>query len=358
MAKFCTQCGRPLADGEICQCQMTKNQQANQQNGQYAQGQPNQQNSYYTGGQYAQQNGYYEGGQTNQQTGGQQFNGGGNQDYSISTEDWIPFRKLLGIGEADNNDVAGCFERGKRIVPDLVAPCEQEIPVKQYQLCNARSRLRGLWQEGRIQVTNKRVIFRLSGRSWIGRAMSHTEFTIDEVAGIALSNGVRFALWDFLLGFIFSAIAMVLGGFFGGFPVFLAYILGIAAMAPFFLLKKKYYIKTLFLAFSVGVISVSMGGSTYDHPFLAKVGVFLMVIAFILYIVALFLFSLKPSLSIKVMTKCASDSPISIWSAQTMVSVMEVLPGEDADVAIEELGSMITDIQKLGDFGIRKWKVD
>jgi len=58
------------------------------------------------------------------------------------------------------------------------------------------------------------------------------------------------------------------------------------------------------------------------------------------------------------MTKCASDKPISIWSRQSMVSVMEVLPGEDADVAIEELGSMITDIQKLGDFGIRKWKVD
>ena len=69
-------------------------------------------------------------------------------------------------------------------MPDLIAPCEQEIPIKQYQLCNARSRLRGLWQEGRIQVTNKRILFRLSGRSWIGRAMSHTEFTIDEVAGV------------------------------------------------------------------------------------------------------------------------------------------------------------------------------
>ena len=41
-----------------------------------------------------------------------------------------------------------------------------------------------------------------------------------------------------------------------------------------------------------------------------------------------------------------------------MVSIMEVLPGEDADVAIEELGSMIMDIQKFGDFGIEKWKED
>ena len=353
MAKFCTQCGRPLADGEICMCQMAKNQQTNQQDGYYAGGQAGQQNQYHAGGQTGQQNQYYAGGQqpgrgTNQ----------GNQSYTISTEDWIPLRKLIGIGEADHNDVEGCFERGKKIVPDLIAPCEQEIPIKQYQLCNARSRLRGLWQEGRIQVTNKRVIFRLSGRSWIGRAMSHTEFTIDEVAGVALSNGVRFALWDFLLGLLISMIALGFGSFFGRLPVFLAYILGIAAAAPFFLFKKKYYIKALFLAFSMGAITISAGMSIFEHPFLAKVGVFLTAVVLILYIIALFLFSLKPSLSIKVMTKCASDSPIAIWSAQTMVSVMEVLPGEDADVAIEELGSMITDIQKLGDFGIRKWKVD
>ena len=341
MARFCTQCGRPLADGEICQCQMTGNQQTgNQQTG-------NQQNQYYNNG---------------PQTGGQPGQGRGpvnpNEGYTISTEDWIPLRKLIGIGESDNNDVEGCFERGKKIVPDLIAPCEQEIPIKQYQLCNARSRLRGLWQEGRIQVTNKRILFRLSGRSWIGRAMSHTEFTIDEVAGVALSNGVRFALWDFLLGFLVSMLACALGGLFSELPVFLAFILGIAAAVPFFVFKKKYYIKALFLAFSMSMVSLSSAKSIFEHPFLSKIGMFLTVIILVLYVIALFLFSLKPSLSINIMTKCASDKPISIWSRKSMVSVMEVLPGEDADVAIEELGSMITDIQKLGDFGIRKWKVD
>ena len=70
-------------------------------------------------------------------------------------------------------------------------------------------------------------------------------------------------------------------------------------------------------------------------------------------LVALFLYSLKPSLSISVMTKCASAEPIYIWSKQNMVSVMEILPGRDADVAIEELGSLIMDIQKLGDYGIQ-----
>ena len=69
MARFCTQCGRPLADGEICQCQMTGNQQTgNQQTG-------NQQNQYYNNG---------------PQTGGQPGHGRGpvnpNEGYTISTE--------------------------------------------------------------------------------------------------------------------------------------------------------------------------------------------------------------------------------------------------------------------------------
>ena len=88
------------------------------------------------------------------------------------------------------------------------------------------------------------------------------------------------------------------------------------------------------------------------------VGMVLALIIAVLYIVSLFLFALKPSLSIAVTTKCASAEPIYIWSRQTMASVMEILPGEDADVAIEEIGSMIMDIQKLGDLGVKKWKED
>ena len=76
----------------------------------------------------------------------------------------------------------------------------------------------------------------------------------------------------------------------------------------------------------------------------------------ILFIVFLFLHSLKPSLSIAVSTKCASSQPIYIWSKQNFASVMEILPGDDADEAIEELGSLIMDIQKLGDYGIQKWQ--
>ena len=340
MAKFCTQCGKPLTEGEICNCQRKKEEKIN----------------------YQQNNISKKSQQKTQQEMKPQpkpiHTIEENNSISISTEDWVPIRKLIGIGESNGSDVQGCFERGKKIVPDLIAPCEQEVSVKQYHICNARSRIRGLWQEGRIQITNKRVLFRLSGRSWIGRAMDHTEFTIDEVAGVSLSNGVRFAIWDFIIGAMISALAMALGAAVGSMPAFLAYIVAIVMAAVFFVLKKKYFVKALVLAVSLGAISTSAVHIMYGHEFWGGMGLFLALIIAVLYIVSLFLFALKPSLSIAVTTKCASAEPIYIWSRQTMASVMEILPGEDADVAIEEIGSMIMDIQKLGDLGVKKWKED
>ena len=185
MAKFCTQCGRPLKDGEICTCQQKKNNAAKME---YTA--PEQKDNSNTAGPNNEQQsaGYFDANGWNAGAGasmgktdagsGQQGQAGNGTDsntftYSFSTADWVPFGKLLGFGESEKNDVTGCFERGKKIVPELVAPCEQEIPVKQYDICNARSKIRGVWQEGRLQVTNKRILFRMSGRSWIGRAMDY-----------------------------------------------------------------------------------------------------------------------------------------------------------------------------------------
>lgn len=183
MAKFCTQCGRPLKDGEICTCQKEKNNTVKmeytapeQKDNSNAAGLDNAQQSAG----YFDANGWNAGagasaGKTdagsgqqgqagpapgntqagtareNTQTGTARGNtqaGNGTDSntftYSFSTADWVPFGKLLGFGESEKNDVTGCFERGKKIVPELVAPCEQEIPVKQYDICNARSKIRGL----------------------------------------------------------------------------------------------------------------------------------------------------------------------------------------------------------------------
>lgn len=42
----------------------------------------------------------------------------------------------------------------------------------------------------------------------------------------------------------------------------------------------------------------------------------------------------------------------------TFTGYNEVLPARDTDRAIEEIGAIVSDIQKLGDYAIEKWKRD
>ena len=88
MAKFCTRCGRPLKEGEVCTCSTQQGQQAQQPN--YQQGQQAQQQNYQQGqqaqqpnyqqGQQAQQQNYQQGQQAQQQN-YQQGQPGGQQYY-------------------------------------------------------------------------------------------------------------------------------------------------------------------------------------------------------------------------------------------------------------------------------------
>jgi len=73
----------------------------------------------------------------------------------------------------------------------------------------------------------------------------------------------------------------------------------------------------------------------------------------------LYLASLRPSFKFKVLTKCATDSPISAEKFRITIENIfpaDILPGKDAERALDELGAMINDIQKYGDYGVEKWK--
>ena len=111
MSKYCVKCGRKLADGAICSCRIRR-----------------------------------------------EVSGGAG-----GTQSGVSFRNILKVNDPDFDRGEDYYERGKQIVPELVSPCENEIPIKQYHLVNIRSRLQGLWAEGRLMVTNKRILFR--GRS-------------------------------------------------------------------------------------------------------------------------------------------------------------------------------------------------
>ena len=204
MASFCTQCGRPLNDGEVCYC-----------SGKAPTGNPS----------------------------------SAKELLNSSKGFWESMKNRMGIGDPDLNK-GDAFENGKRIIPDCVKANEGEIPVKQYKVATLRNRILGIPYTkavGRVQVTNKRVIFRAPGRCLAGRTTLQHEFAIDEIAGVEARREYVFNFWDLLFS-IYTIIAglfvtsLILGMF--GYDADVArgifgFIFGVAGCVPFFIMKKK-----------------------------------------------------------------------------------------------------------------------
>lgn len=271
-------------------------------------------------------------------------------------------RKLLGLSKEDKvAQVEDCYERGLQIVPDLIQPCGQEIPIRQYDICATRSLLKGTWQEGRLQVTNKRILFRLSGRNWIGKMQKSVEFALDDVTGIDIRNGNRLSFVALFLNFYYAAFFSALGTLLTQYVNILAIILGIAgALGISILLRKHYYAKLAVFSFAFAPMNMWIQS---DGSIKRIVGL-LILLGFVLYFI---LASIRPNFSFKILTKSGGVSPIEEKRVDTVLTMlfnyfiargMDVLPGKDAERAMDEVGTMIMDIQKFGDFGIQKWKMD
>ncbi len=340
MAKFCPNCGKPLIEGKVCSCGACTSVV--------------------------------------------------NFDKLKTVVESTTNRMGIGIPQEEKVNV---YENDKPIVPDCVNPTEGEITVKQYEVATLRNRILGIpyaKAKGRVQVTNKRVIFRAPGRSITGRTTLQHEFAIDELAGMEIRKENYFSFWDFVLGSFISSIGSSLctsllflicsNGFqegnFGGL-IFLSFLFGIAGCVPFFLLKKKWLLKLFCLGFSsqmltVGSLSIIMGKQLQEYSskgdgliFFGVLLVILGVLVFALTLVALIIYSIKPNLVLVMKTKSASEA-IDIRRKKTTffgrawgeehTGFTEVIPVDNVEVCIKELNAMITDIQKMGDFGIDKWK--
>ena len=374
----------------------------------------------------------------------------------------------MGIGEPERN-ATDCYERNLQIVPDCISPNENEIPVKQYNIAILRNLLRFERAEGRVQVTNKRVVFRAAGRSIGGRTTLQQEFAIDELAGIEAQRNFRFGFIYLLFGLIvvgiimslFSGIFSSINGYFvamnyeanqqkvqslrekqqaendkafdkywddrekielryaddedrlqeelqkleeeyqsstearntkyqediskqqkkgtNGTSVFvgiLRYLFGFAGLASFFLLRKKFLLKLLFLGVSYAAfLSYKTTFDIDDLLYRGAGGLFsnifsgfnlFVIITIIIIIFGLALYSLKPNLVLLIKTKGGIDgaAPIKIlsgrsfwaWRQNSGVGFSEVFPTDESERAIREINALINDIQKLGDHGVQKWK--
>lgn len=277
------------------------------------------------------------------------------------------------------------YERGQKVTPDNIALDDGEIPVKQYNVGILRSRMRFQRSEGRLQITNKRVLFRATGYSPAGKTTYQHAFSLDKIDGIEIHKDRRFRVPDFLFALLWDLqsyglcglwTVIISSGFgfdnaFGRlFASVLAALLGIGAIIHFFRKPKKFFSKLLFAGIARGgilalfsVIANGMLKKILATPSLILWGIIWLVLS-ILYYVSMFLFVVKPNLMIEI--KTSSGSPgiqikhkeISfIWhKAEEFSGFTEILPWEDTDLAIEEVATIIDDIKTLGDFGVEKWK--
>ena len=282
----------------------------------------------------------------------------------------------MGLGGDTEKETADFFERGKNIIPDVVVADENEIPIKQYDIANLRSRILGKFGEGRLQVTNKRVIFRAPGISYSGKIVTQCEFSLNEIGVIEIKKSTRVSFLNLILSFFLSLFIMIpLGDAFEAFnssnsvlALIVGLILSLICIAPFFLLRKKFWIKLIGTSAAVGILDGVVQPSSKVFNFFLGENLFDFVDT-ILWIIALVwmfnivLVALVPDLRLGIKTNSASEAievRRKVWSLfkepKEYSGFSEVVPWTDAELASKELGAMIHELQTMGDYAIEKWK--
>ena len=406
MGQYCGFCGNYLNDGEVCNCpgaqaqRMQSQSQNNAQgNGQYYDQGNTQQGGQWNGQQGGQWNGQQggqwngqQGGQWNGQQGGQwngQYNGQWNGQYNPKRGAQGFAKYLQRLGFLDEGVYGeGAYEKETEIVPDCLDLSDGEIPVKQYTVAKMSNRFLGIPYEraiGKVQVTNKRVIFRAPGKGIAGRTCQTTEFSVVELAGVTAQKRFDPQAWAIFVALLSTAI-----GFMAFFLLNLAFrkadpegmialyiifgfLFGFGGLVPFFLVNKHWFLKLMAQGFSFGAFLLSaivlgtLGkyGRMLDGAGAAKFfsGFFwvFVVLTGLLLLATQFIASLRPDLVLRLQGKTAVNAifmqrRLIRGQAGHLATYTEVLPYKNVEDCIRELNAIIIDIQKLGDYAVEKWK--
>ena len=255
------------------------------------------------------------------------------------------------------------YEHNVPIVPDCIQPEENEIVVKQYNIARLRTRLKFMKAEGRLMVTNRRVLFRAAGTSLTGNILQEHQFNLDEIGGIEIHKDYKFSLLSFFGCFALEFVALFLTQMIfattgNAGTVVVGVILGILGLLPTFIVYKHFWLKLLCAIVGSGCFSMALAASN-NSGFLK----FLVGVASVIVFIDLVIVCFVPNLVMKIKTKGAEGAVV-IGSQKTMFrrktgddysGFAEVMPWEDTIMAMNELGTMIDDLQKQGDYAIEKW---
>ncbi len=284
-------------------------------------------------------------------------------DFSSFSAFVSSMRDQTGMSEPTSN-VSDPFEHNVPIVPDCIQKEDNEIVVKQYNIAKLRTRLKFMKAEGRLMVTNRRILFRAAGTSLTGNILQEHQFNIDEISGIQIHKDYKFSILSFIGCFLLNFFALSLTSVLfitasNEGAVAIGVILGILGILPSIMVYKRFWLKLLCAIVASGCFSMANAVAAGDSLFLG----FLVIVANIFVFINLIIVCYVPNLVIKIKTKSGSGA-IEIGSQKAMFirqtgdeysGFAEVMPWEDTVMAINELGTMIDDLQKLGDFAIEKW---
>lgn len=347
---FCRFCGKPLVNGE-CSCdefQKAKMKAANPAGATYAGTNTNSTGSSNT---------------FNAEAAKQAFNGMKDKVVNIVDNE----------GKQINADNDSIYERNIPIVPNCVQPEKDEVMIRQYNIAILRTRLKFMRAEGRLEVTNKRVLFRAAGKCTKGPVLQEHEFKLDEIGGIEIHSDYKFSLMNFFLFFLLELLILIplissaavsvddyygYGNKGGNIAVAtLCVIVGLAAIAGSIYFKHISIVSDLFAVASTFCFMSALAKT--QNGFLQ----FLAVVSWIFLIVMLLINSLVPNLVLKIKTKGGSGAVVigsqkAIYrrkSGDDYSGFAEILPWEDTELAINELGTMIADLQQQGNYAVEKW---
>lgn len=362
---FCTKCGRPLAEGEVCDCQK-----------QAAQPEQNQQNGFNP----------YEGASQQEKTiQSDKDNVVINIDKDKMKQNFNSAVDKIqsGVGKGVNKinegreklESSDDFEYGLKIVPDCISANDGEVPIKQYDFARLRTRLLFEKAQGRLQITNKRVIFRAAGRSPLGKNIFHQEFRIDQLAGVEIRCKHEFNLLNFFLGLIITAAigtgcAMAARDVsVAGSIIFALIVLLFCGAFEFYCNKKNetnrlYLMRQIILSAATGGLIGSAMGT--DNDFVVSCAVFmgaatfvnLIMLSIVQNLVAIFKTGAAAAIEIKREPVLGVLSFLFLAKEDKYSGFREILPWTDTDIAIREVGTIIDDIKTMGDAAIEKWKQD
>ena len=283
----------------------------------------------------------------------------------------------IGFGCGTEEETIDVFERNKQIVPDIIKPDDGEQPIRQYKVAKLRSRILQKYAEGKLQITNKRIIFRAAGFSLLGRTCLQYEFAINEVGGIEAKKSFRISFLNIILYILFACpfadVCQEIFELFNNKSVlwasFVGSILSIALTSVFFIFKKRFLIKYMAVSAAMGIMTgiSNIASNLFDMAlgnFVFGITDALLSIVTFMWVFNLMILSFVPELRLVIRTKSAGEAiqiRKKVWFSffyepTEYTDFSEVLPWTDSNQAIKEVNAIIGDLQTMGDFAIEKWK--